>query len=200
MTRPQPDGMVRRTASSTSIGIFPSGADRTPRPLAPHARDRVLEERMPVAHPDIHRQRSARSGQPLLQPFGLTPCQLGDGRDAAEDLVMMRNLFDPFRRNAPSAQDPLEERTHVGEAIGATTRFREHAGGAIWCHPRAATVADFCQYDRTVCADHGAFREAEPSGKNGDIIHDVLPLMRQGNFAMGNSFSVWPAREDFHSV
>ena len=67
--------------------------------------------RMPVAHPDVHRQRRAGRCQPLRQALGLPACELCDGRDAAEQLVVMRDLFDPRWRHVTATQDVGEERS-----------------------------------------------------------------------------------------
>src|SRR5688500_16722966 len=83
-----------------------------------------------------------------------------------------RRAFD-ISATAVVAQIERAVRTD-SKAVGSTTRVREHAGGTIWGHPRAATMADFGQHHGAVCTDHGAFREAESSGNNGDIAHDVL--------------------------
>ena len=93
---------------------------------ARHLGKRVGEERMPVAHPDVDRQRRAGARQPLAQALGLAHRQLGDRRDAAEELVVMRDFFDPLGRDAAAAQHVLEKRPDVGRPLRAAERDHQH--------------------------------------------------------------------------
>ena len=74
---------------------------------------------MPVAHADVDRQRPPCDGQADAQSFRLPARQLGDGRDAVEQLVMMGNFFDALRAHAPAAQHVGEERTDVVASLRA---------------------------------------------------------------------------------
>ena len=77
---------------------------------------------MPVAHADVDRQRQARAAQPLAEPLRLPHRQRRQRRHAAEQLVVVRDLFDPLRRDAPSAQHVLQKRPHVGRPLRAAER------------------------------------------------------------------------------
>ena len=93
---------------------------------ARHLGQRVGEERMPVAHPDVDRQRRPALPQPLPQPFGLRLRQAGEWRHAAEQLVVMCDFFDALGRNASPAQDVREERSDVSWTLGAAERDQQH--------------------------------------------------------------------------
>ena len=93
---------------------------------ARHLGQRVGEERVPVAHPDVHRQLRAAVAQPLAQSLGLRLRQSGEWRHAAEQLVVMRDLFDTLRRHAAAAQDVGEERSDVSWSLGAAERDQQH--------------------------------------------------------------------------
>ena len=90
-----------------------------------HLLQRVRQVRMPVAHPDVDRQRVARVGEARPQPVSLTPCELGNRRNTGEQLVMMRDLFDTFGRDPPAAEDVCEERTDIVAPLRATERYDE---------------------------------------------------------------------------
>ena len=88
-------------------------------PAARISRSVSAQEWVPVAHADEHRQRVPRGGESRRETVGLRARQLGDRRDAAEQLVVMRDFFDALRRHASSAQDVGQERTDVVEPLGA---------------------------------------------------------------------------------
>jgi hypothetical protein len=73
----------------------------------------------------------SRSRKPLLQPPRLPHGELGDRRNAAKELVMVRNLLDSFRRNAPAVEDTLEERPHIGRALRPAERDNQNS---VKCH------------------------------------------------------------------
>jgi hypothetical protein len=77
---------------------------------------------MPVAHADVDGQWMSRSRQPIDEAVRLAPGELGDWRDAAEQLVMMSDFFDSFGSDAPSFEDTLEKWPNVGGAAGPTER------------------------------------------------------------------------------
>ena len=89
------------------------------RAVSVHRPQCIGEQRMPVAHADVDRQRPSRDGQTDAQSFRLPARELGDGRDAVEQLVMMGNLFDAFGAHAPAAQHVGEEWTDVVASLRA---------------------------------------------------------------------------------
>ena len=93
---------------------------------ARHLGQRVGEERMPVAHPDVNRQLRAAVAQPLAQSLGLRRRQSCEWRDATEQIVVMGDFFDTLRRNAAAAQDVGEERFDVSWSLGAAERDQQH--------------------------------------------------------------------------
>src|SRR5262249_7628048 len=111
---------------------------------------------------------------------GVFPGLRVNALDGPKLVVGVRAL--PHRRAfdipAPAVVAEIERAVRTNrQAVWATPRVREHAGTPIREHPRAATVADFGQHHRAIMADHGTFRETEPSGKNGDVTHAILLLM-----------------------
>ena len=97
-------------------------SDRVPHAVGVHLPERVRQQRMPVAHADVHRQRPPRGRKPLAQSLGLAPRQLGDRRDAVEQLVVMRDFFDPLGADAPAAKDVREKRTDVFASLRTAER------------------------------------------------------------------------------
>ena len=93
---------------------------------ARHLGQRVGEKRMPVAHPDVDRQRRTAFLEPLTQPFGLRLRQAGEWRHAPEQLVVMGDFFDALGRNATPAEDVREERSDVSWSLGAAERDQQH--------------------------------------------------------------------------
>ena len=88
--------------------------------------ERVGQERMPVAHADVDWQRLSGGGEARLRALGLRHGQLGDRRDAAERLVVMRDLLDAAGRDAAAAQDVLEEGTDVGRRLRTAEGNHQH--------------------------------------------------------------------------
>jgi hypothetical protein len=80
---------------------------------------------MPIAHADVDRQRMAQSREPLLEPAGLTPGDLSDRRDAAEQLVMVCNLLDALGAHASPAEHVGEEWTDIGRTLRTAERDNE---------------------------------------------------------------------------
>src|SRR5687767_12488267 len=69
---------------------------------------------MPVAHADEHRQPAALPVERLAERGRLTLRELVQRRAAPRHLlVVMRDFFEPFRRNAPTARDDLQEGTDL---------------------------------------------------------------------------------------
>ena len=66
--------------------------DRTPHAGLVHVAQRVGQQRMPVAHADVDRQRVPRAGQTTARTIGLAPGDRRDRRHAAEELVVTRHL------------------------------------------------------------------------------------------------------------
>src|SRR5262245_10904274 len=68
---------------------------------------------MPVPHAHVDRQIDAFFLQSLRQAAGLPTGQLGEGRDAAKDLVVMSDFLDALRRYGSSAQHVGQEGTDI---------------------------------------------------------------------------------------
>src|SRR5437867_3563877 len=100
-------------------------ADRAPHAVVAHLAQRVGEQRMPVAHPHIDRQRMALVRKTRAQPFGLTPGQLRDRRNAAEVLVVAGHFLHAMRRHPSPAEYVGEKGPDVVEALRAAERHDE---------------------------------------------------------------------------
>ena len=100
-------------------------ADRAADAGARHLGQRVRQERMPVAHADVDRQRQPARGERVLQRRRLAQRQLGQRRDAAEALVVVRDFFDPLRADPAAAQHVLEKRPHVGRPLRSAERHEQ---------------------------------------------------------------------------
>jgi hypothetical protein len=59
-------------------------SDRTSCSRGPHLFECVVDERVPVAHTYVDRQRPTGRFEPSPQAIGLSPRELGDGRNAPE--------------------------------------------------------------------------------------------------------------------
>src|SRR3954469_14999471 len=64
-------------------------SDRVPRAVGVHLVQRVGEERVPVAHPDVDAQRATGRCKPLAEASRLELGEPRDWRYATEQLVMM---------------------------------------------------------------------------------------------------------------
>ena len=82
-----------------------------------HLAKRIRQERVPVPHADIDRQRMSRDRETSGEPGSLALRDVRDGRDAFEQLVMMRDLFDALRWDAATAQHVGKERTNVVDSL-----------------------------------------------------------------------------------
>ena len=77
---------------------------------------------MPVPHPDVDGKGRTGLRKPGFEAASLTLRQRGNGGDAAEEVVMMGDLFDPLRRHAPAAQDVREKGPDIARAQRAAER------------------------------------------------------------------------------
>ena len=82
---------------------------------------------MPVPHADEHLQTRPSRRQPSFQASRLPPCQVGDGRDAAETLVVMGDFLDALGTDAAASQHIGEKRAHVGRTQRSAERDQENA-------------------------------------------------------------------------
>ncbi len=128
----RPDGGLRVVEV---LAVLPAARVRAERrgeerERAPDARvaqlaDRVPEERVPVAVAEEDRQVD-----PVCRELGLERgdqlAVLGVERaDPVEQLVVVRDLLEPFPRDVPSARDVLEERQHVVHPFRPAERHDE---------------------------------------------------------------------------
>ena len=91
-----------------------------------HLMQRVGQERMPVAHPDVHRQWMAGCRQALGQARGLAPGERGDRRHSAEELVVTGHFLDPLRQHSTAAKHVRQKRTDVVRALWPTERNEQN--------------------------------------------------------------------------
>ena len=81
---------------------------------------------MPVAHADVDRERMAERFQPGLKSIRLAAGDLGDGRDATEELVVMGHLLYPLLGHTAAAENVVEEGADVVGTLGTAERDDEH--------------------------------------------------------------------------
>ena len=67
-----------------------------------HFPQRVGQKGMPVSRSDVHGQAHAMLFQALTQAVGLPTSELGDGRDTAEELVVLRDFFHALGCDPPT--------------------------------------------------------------------------------------------------
>ena len=116
---------ILKATRITAVG----GGDEPDRPANAgprHRGERVGQEWMPVPHTDEHRQVEAGGLKPLAEPGRLRTRQLGERRDAAEMLIVMRHLFDTFGRNPSSTQHICEEGPDVIGTVRAAKGDEQH--------------------------------------------------------------------------
>jgi hypothetical protein len=97
-------------------------SDRATGTVGVHLPQRVGKERMPVAHPDVDRQRLAGCSKTRAQPVRLSHCDRGQRRHTVEQFVMVRDLLDALGRHPAAAQHVREKRTNVIAPLRATKR------------------------------------------------------------------------------
>ena len=73
-------------------------ADRPSHAILRHRSQRVRQQRMPVAHPEVHREVDALCVESRLQPVDLPARDRGQWRHAAEELVVFGDGLYSFRR------------------------------------------------------------------------------------------------------
>ena len=73
-------------------------------PAVLHLGERLVQERLPVAHADVDRQRPPLRGEGGAQPVGLAARQVVERRPPADQLVVVRDLLEPLGRDAPAAR------------------------------------------------------------------------------------------------
>ena len=127
--------MSRRAALTVRRQNKPDGAAH---PRVGHLPQRVGQERMPVAHPHIDRQRRARVLEALPQPGSLEEGALGDWRNAAKERVMLSNFLDASRWNTSAAQHVGKERADVIRALRPAKADQQHSveRGPGWSRDR----------------------------------------------------------------
>src|SRR5688572_14785080 len=92
-------------------------ADRVTATGRVHLPQRVSEERMPVAHPDVNREAMASSSETDSKAFSLPASDRGDRRHTTEQLVVMRHFLDTLRADTPATQDVRQERADVVRSL-----------------------------------------------------------------------------------
>ncbi len=81
---------------------------------------------MPVSHAHVHRQCQLTGGKALFEAPCLSHRDLGEGRDAAEPLVVPDHVLQPVGRDPPAAENVGEKGTDVGRSSGAAERDDQH--------------------------------------------------------------------------
>src|SRR5439155_14240384 len=100
------------------------------------------QERVPIAHPDVDRERPAALGEPALDRPRLALGELVVGGAAADFLVMMLDLAQALVRNAAAGGDVAEEGKDLLGSRGPAESDEEHgvdgspraARGHVRCH------------------------------------------------------------------
>ena len=118
---------VGRVALPRSLGLErrQDDAERAPMPGVLHLRERLVQERVPVPHADVDGQGEALLCERASERVGLAARQLVQRRAPADQLVVVRHLFEALRRNAPSRRDDLEERADVLGSLGSSERDQQ---------------------------------------------------------------------------
>src|SRR5207253_5427380 len=99
---------------------------RAPDALRGHVGERLVEERVPVAHTDEHGQRHAAPHEVPLEPACLGERERAERRAApGHPLVVARHLLEALGRDAPPARDDLEEGSDLVGRRGAAERDQE---------------------------------------------------------------------------
>ena len=117
-------------------------ANRAANPGARHLRQCVAQEWMPIAHPEIDRERMTGIGETPSEAVGLPLGQLGNRRSSADHFIVMRHFVDPPWRHAAAAEDVLEKGPHVRRRLRTTERDHEH-GIERLRHDLAAIILAF---------------------------------------------------------
>ena len=92
----------------------------------PHPRQGLPEEGMPVPHPDIDGKRGSLARERLAKPLGLAQRQLGQGRSAADQLVVTGDGVETLGRDAAAGRDDLEKGPDVFRLLRPAEREEEH--------------------------------------------------------------------------
>ena len=95
-----------------------------------HLRERIGQQRMPVAHANENRKLEPGRGQSCAEAIRLPHRNFGERRHASEMLVVTDNFLDPLLRYAATTQHIREERTDVGQTL--RTAERNHKDGIKW--------------------------------------------------------------------
>ena len=89
---------------------------------------RLLDVRMPVPHPDDDGDFRA---EPFGERVGLRQRDVGQGRAAADGVVVVRHLLDEFRRRRPSAAHNFQIFGHLRQRRRSTMGHQEHCRARI---------------------------------------------------------------------
>ena len=90
-----------------------------------HLAERVGQERVPVAVAEVDRQVDAVRVELDSQGCDQRPVLGVDRADAAEELVVMRDLLEPLARDVAPARDVFEEGDHVVHPLRPAERDDE---------------------------------------------------------------------------
>src|SRR5262245_10062524 len=99
--------------------------DRAARAGRVHRSERIGQQWMPIAHPDVDGKRVTCRCEPLAKTSRLPLCDRRNRRDAAKELVVMRDVLHALRADAAAAQDIGQKRTDVVETLGPPEGYDE---------------------------------------------------------------------------
>ena len=138
-----------------------------------HPLQRVRQIRVPVAHANVDRQRVTHGNQARAKAVRLPLRQLGQWGNAVEELVVMRDLFDPLRRDASSAQDVCEKRADIVAALRTTESDDAVRRRTPKWKTTSSFASAFLRFSATALA---AFWSASPSAASNDGPWPGMPL------------------------
>ncbi len=95
------------------------------------SRMRVGDEWMPVAHADVAPAAACRPLPAVAAALCLLARELGDRRDAAEQLVVMRDLLDPRGRHLAATQTLARNGRMSSIPSGPPKEIRRTASNAL---------------------------------------------------------------------
>ena len=116
-------------------------ADRPSHAILRHRSQHVRQQRMPVPHPEVHRDVDALCVESRLQPVDLPARDRGQWRHAAEELVVFGDGLYSFRRDATASEHVGQKWPDIGGAFWSAEG--DHEDGVEWpaCHPTTLQTA-----------------------------------------------------------
>ena len=111
------------------------GGDERQRPTDPvrgHPAYRIRQQGMPVPVPPVDRKGKPAGFQRLFQGCDQRPVLSVDRADAAEVIIVFRDLHHAFSGYAPALEYALEKRDDIGGSLGAPKGYHEQRVVVQW--------------------------------------------------------------------